>query len=47
LQPDSPAIDAGDVSDSATDFDGNPVPVGKTADMGAFEFQGSKGQRQP
>ncbi len=47
LLPDSPAIDAGDVSDFATDFDGNPVPVGKSVDMGAFEFQGGKGKRQP
>jgi hypothetical protein len=38
LRPDSPAIDAGFNSGSATDFDGKKVPMGKARDIGAFEF---------
>jgi hypothetical protein len=42
LQLESPAINAGEASGTAssTDFDGNPVPAEKPVDMGAFEFQG-------
>lgn len=38
LRPDSPAIDAGSNSGSATDMDGKKVPMGKARDIGAFEF---------
>lgn len=38
LRRDSPAIDAGFNSNSATDFDGKKVPLGKARDIGAFEF---------
>jgi len=40
LQRGSPAIDAGVNLRHKTDFDGNPVPIGKKPDMGAFEFVG-------
>ncbi|MGE5570108.1 MAG: choice-of-anchor Q domain-containing protein [Rhodospirillales bacterium] len=38
LKPDSPAIDTGFNSGSATDLDGRKVPTGKGRDIGAFEF---------
>jgi hypothetical protein len=42
LSKSSPAIDAGtDVGNMGTrDFFGNPIPVGKNFDVGAFEWQG-------
>lgn len=40
LRPQSPAIDAGvPVAGYSKDFDGNPVPFGKTPDTGAYEFE--------
>ena len=40
LQPDSPLIDKGKLLDGVKfDFDGNRRPLGKSIDMGAFEFQ--------
>jgi len=38
LRPGSPAIDAGVDSGSDMDFDGKKVPMGKTRDIGAFEY---------
>ena len=38
LKQGSPAIDAGTDNSSATDFDGNKVPMGKARDIGAFEY---------
>lgn len=42
LQPNSPCINIGLNADvcSPTDLDGNPRVVGRTVDLGAFEFQG-------
>jgi len=44
LRPDSPCIDAGfsGVDVGLVDLAGNPRIVGKSIDMGAFEFQGGK-----
>jgi hypothetical protein len=45
LQPTSPCINAGNNAyvGTPTDLDGNPRIVNGTADMGAYEFQGSSG----
>lgn len=38
LQPQSPAIDAGTPLLHAKDYEGNPVPIGSSTDMGAYEY---------
>ena len=40
LCPGSPAIDAGEVVDLKSDFDGNKIPYGKAPDIGAYEYSG-------
>jgi hypothetical protein len=40
LRPGSPAIDAGAAVGLQSDFDGNPIPYGKAADIGAYEYSG-------
>ena len=39
LSSKSPAIDAGKTLGYTLDLDNNPLPVGNTPDMGAYEFQ--------
>ncbi len=39
LRPDSPAIDSGVDCGLSEDFDKNPLPAGKTFDVGACEYQ--------
>lgn len=39
LRPDSPAIDSGTDCGLDGDIDGNPLPMGKAADVGAYEYQ--------
>jgi len=39
LQPKSIAIDAGVSLKHTKDYDGNPVPVGSSVDIGAFEYR--------
>ncbi len=41
LCPGSPAIDAGVVVDTQSDFDGNKIPYGKGPDIGAYEYTGN------
>jgi len=43
LLANSPAIDAGTIPLSLYDYDGNPIPNGDAADIGAFEYYGSVG----
>ena len=38
LAPRSPCIDAGTTDGIGCDFGGTPVPQGKAADIGAYEF---------
>ena len=40
LCPGSPAIDAGVVVDTQSDFDGSKIPFGKGPDIGAYEYMG-------
>lgn len=39
LRPGSPAIDAGVRLGTTRDYDDNPVPAGRSTDIGAFEFE--------
>jgi len=41
LSPGSPAVDSGIDAGNHYDFDGNTVPYGKAADIGAYEFTGA------
>ena len=38
LEPDSPAIDAGENVGISRDFDGNIRPIGSDFDIGAYEY---------